>query len=120
MTRKTNSYYAGDDIDFPVRPERPSGGLDRNSAQSLREQADFVEAYDSYNRLLKQRRTLVRARRNELQRDLANENDMSMEQAAVLFTEAWEEGHCEGFSAVIARFEQLVEIIENFNQAGEE
>jgi hypothetical protein len=120
MTRKTNSYYAGDDIGIPVRPERPSGAFDRNSAQSLRDQADFVEAYDSYNRLLKQRRPLVRARREELQRDLANENDMSMEQAAVLFTEAWEEGHSEGFNAVINRFEQLVEIIENFNQAGEE
>jgi hypothetical protein len=42
-----------------------------------------------------------------------------MAQAGVLFNVAWEDGHSEGFYAVINRFEQLVEIIENFNRAGE-
>jgi hypothetical protein len=123
MTRKTNSYYAGDDLELPVRPAKPSGGFDRNDPQSLRDHADRMEVWqdanDAFGLQIAAHRRSQQSRRNELQRDLGIENNLTMAQAGVLFNVAWEDGHSDGFYAVINRFEQLVEIIENFNQAGE-
>jgi hypothetical protein len=122
MTRKTNSYYAGDDIYLPIRSSKPVK-FDHNDPQSLRDHADKMEAWQIGEQALQLEiaayRRSKQSRRNELHRELANENDISMSKAAVLFAVAWDDGHSEGFNAVIDRFEQLIEIINNFNQAGE-
>jgi hypothetical protein len=124
MTRKTNSYYAGDDIQLPIRTSKPAGLFDRNDPQSLRDYADKMEAWQivnaEYDLKIVAYRQDIQARQAELRYVLADENYMNIAQATVLFNVAWEDGHSEGFSAVIDRFEELAEIIENFNQAGEE
>jgi hypothetical protein len=123
MTLKSNNYYAGDDIQRPIRTSKPAGVFDRNDPQSLRDYADKMEAWQivnaEYDLKIAAYRRSQQSRRNELQRDLGIENNLTMAQAGVLFNVAWEDGHSEGFYAVINRFEQLVEIIENFNRAGE-
>jgi hypothetical protein len=123
MTRKTNSYYAGDDIKMPTRLSKP-GTFDRNDPQSLRDHADKIEEWQivnaEYDLKIVAYRQDIQARKAELRYVLADENYMNIAQATVLFNVAWEDGHSEGFSAVIDRFEELAEIIENFNQAGEE
>jgi prepilin-type processing-associated H-X9-DG protein len=122
MTRKTNSYYAGDDIVLPIRTSKP-GTFDRNDPQSLREYADQMEAWQiadaAYKIEIVAYRQDIRARQAELCNDLADENEMTVPQASVLFNVAWADGHDEGFSAVIDRFEQLAELIVNFNTAGD-
>tara|TARA_R110000850_G_scaffold19968_1_gene59767 strand:+ start:227 stop:661 length:435 start_codon:yes stop_codon:yes gene_type:complete len=123
MTRKTNSYYAGNDIERPIRTSKPAGLFDRNDPQSLRDYADKMEAWQivnaEYDLKIVAYRQDIRARQAELCNDLADENDMTVPQASVVFNVAWEDGHSEGFSAVIDRFEELAELIVNFNQAGD-
>jgi hypothetical protein len=120
MTRKSNSYYAGDDIETPIRPGKP-GTFDRNDPQSMRDYADKMESWlnekESYEVRIRAYRSEVSSRKDELRYDLAEENDMNIAQATVLFDAAWEDSHSEGFSAVIDSFEQLVEIVENFNRS---
>jgi hypothetical protein len=122
MTLKTISYYAGDDIKMPTRLSKP-GTFDRNDPQSLRDHADKIEEWQivnaEYDLKIVAYRQDIRARQAELCNDLADENDMTVPQASVVFNVAWEDGHSEGFGAVIDRFEELAEIIENFNQAGD-
>lgn len=123
MTLKTNSYYAGDDIQRPIHTSKPSAAFDHNDPQSLRDYADKMEAWQivnaEYDLKIVAYRQDIRARQAELCNDLADENDMTVPQASVVFNVAWEDGHSEGFSAVIARFEQLAELIVNFNTAGD-
>mgnify|MGYP003647059224 CR=1 FL=1 len=129
MTRKSNNYYAGDDIESPIRPPKP-GVFDRNDPQSIRDYADRMEAWQIADAAYKVGLNAYRAQRQWrlaiLRQDLAEENDMNIAQSTVLFDFAcgdaamdfaWEDGHSEAFSAVIDRFEQLVEIVENFNRA---
>jgi hypothetical protein len=116
MPLKENVYYSGG----PCKPIL----LDRENPALLRDHADAMEAWtssiDMWGELKDAYRRSLRSRRNELQRDLAIENDMTVTQAGVLFNVAWEDGHSEGIAEVVYRFDQLVEIIENFTQAGDE
>jgi plasmid replication initiation protein len=117
MTRKTNSYYQGDDIVAPVRLSTPQHGkLDRNDPQSLRIEADKMEAWLNekamYDAHWRNYQLGLMNRRLELREDLAKENNLNSAQAAVLFTIAWADGHDEGFNSVIDRFEALAETVQ--------
>jgi hypothetical protein len=117
MTRKTNSYYQGDDIVAPVRLSTPQHGkLDRNDPQSLRIEAMKMEVWigkkEVAAKIYRDYKSAVRERRLELREDLAKENNLNSAQAAVLFTIAWADGHDEGFNSVIDRFEALAETVQ--------
>jgi hypothetical protein len=122
MTRKTVSYYAGKDISYPQRPSKPF--LASDDPKVIRAFATDMEKYllakEAYTAQSTAYRNSLQSRKNELKRDLANENNMTIAQADVLFNVAWEDGHSEGIESVIARFEQLVEIIYDYNQLSEE
>jgi hypothetical protein len=104
MTRNTNSYCAGEDIKSSIRPSKPDTG----ETQSLRDHADKMEAlealqidYDAYK--------LEVARCAAYVGDCTNchsEHDQRLSRHDAFFRDSNE------------RFEQLVEHIINFNQAG--
>jgi hypothetical protein len=120
MKRETNSFYAGDDIETPIRPGKPVK-FDRNDPQSIRGYADKMEEWidekELYDVHISAYRAAKQLRLDILRQDLAEENDMNIAQATVLFSAAWDDGHDEGFNSVIDRFEHLVEIVNNFNRA---
>jgi hypothetical protein len=117
MTRNTTSYYEGRDIVAPVQPKKPSYGvLDRNSPQSLRIEADNLEAWLGKKEIADAERrdyqVAVRERRLQLRDDLGTEHNLNPAQAALLFNIAWADGHDEGIDSVIDRFEELAETVQ--------
>jgi hypothetical protein len=121
MTRKANSYYNGEDIGMPARLKKPTT-FDRNNPESMRDYADRMEAWlnekESYDLRVSVYHASKAARRDELCKQLADENGINMSQASVLFNAALEDGHDEGINSAIDRFEHLVDIIERYNTAG--
>jgi hypothetical protein len=90
----------------------------------MRAYADRMEAWlnekETYDLRVSVYRASKTARRDELRKQLADENGINMSQAGFLFDVVWEDGCDEGINSVIDRFEGLLEVIENFNKAGKE
>lgn len=119
MPLKSPEYYSGSDIETPVRPTKPML-LDRDDPDQIREYADRMESYhknkEKYNEGNHEYRKMLSKRRAELVEDLAEEHEITLGQAKAVFEVAWEDGHSSGVGEVIQRFEELVEMAEQYLQ----
>jgi hypothetical protein len=117
MKRKSNTYYQGDDINTPVRPNSPRHGkLDRNDPGSLRIEADKMEAWLNekamHDALWRNYQLAVMNRRLELRDVLGKENNLNSAQAAVLFDIACADGNPHALDSIISRFNQLAKAVQ--------
>lgn len=116
---KSNEYYAGQDIKYPVKPKKPNHpARGQETATTYAKYAEDLSVYElEYAEYLKKKelyRTLINARIEECIQDLTQEYDLTNEQAIMIWHKAWEEGHASGMNEVISCFEDLVMICRKF------
>lgn len=115
-------YYSGADLIHPKRPVRPSVP-DKNSSQKpelFREYADDLEIYNQqkeyYDQQVKLYTEKLLNRKEQLKSQLMIDYNLSPDQFKILWSKAWEDGHSSGLREVVLNFDELYDLVVDFNR----
>lgn len=117
---KETAYYEGRDLSYPARPAKPRL-MKPDDATAVRAYADELDAYNvatiTANAARATYNDLMKGRSDELMADLATEYGLSPAKVSVLYSKAYSDYHSGGLGEVINAFDDLVDLVNEFNSA---
>jgi hypothetical protein len=110
-------YYSGKDLLYPIKPTKPTLGRNPNAIEA-RAWAEALEEYEreleSYTENRNWYNSQINSRQNELCKQIRDDYDITEAQFAVIWRQAWEDGHHAGLSEVVIYFDRYYEMATEF------
>lgn len=119
MTRRDYTYYEGNDIPRPTKPAKPLLPTRDADSDAYREYAYYLDTYKvalaKYNTDMANYHEAVNARHAEFREVLRQESGLNENQFSVLYNDAYMRGHADGFYYVEDIFDELLDMVREFN-----